>query len=93
MDVLHLSYQVVYGINYLESSEVQCESVVQGLSVCLSVRMATLPESPAAIDWSYYKSAVAKAGMVDDFEKKVRTSVAASQELPSVLSQRLVQWY
>lgn len=56
----------------------QPESVVNGLSVCLSVRMATLPESPAAIDWSYYKTAVAKAGMVDDFEKKVSTSLTAS---------------
>lgn len=34
--------------------------------------MTTLPESPAVIDWSYYKSAVAKAGMVDDFEKKFK---------------------
>lgn len=50
--------------------------------VYLSVRMATLPESPATIDWSYYKSAVAKAGMVDDFEKKVSASLTASQKLP-----------
>ncbi|XP_077426382.1 ATP synthase peripheral stalk subunit d, mitochondrial-like [Vanacampus margaritifer] len=38
----------------------------------ISAKLASLPESPAAIDWSYYKSAVAKAGMVDDFEKKFK---------------------
>lgn len=34
-------------------------------------RLNSLPETPVAIDWSYYKSSVAKAGMVDEFEKKV----------------------
>lgn len=41
------------------------------LDPSLSLRLSSLPEAPAAIDWSYYRSAVAKAGMVDDFEKKV----------------------
>ncbi|KAF7223794.1 ATP synthase subunit d, mitochondrial [Nothobranchius furzeri] len=39
-------------------------------SDAISAKLASLPESPAAIDWSYYRSAVAKPGMVDEFEKK-----------------------
>ena len=40
-----------------------------------STRLAALPPAPAVIDWSYYKTAVAKAGMVDEFEKKVNCMV------------------
>nr|XP_061792287.1 ATP synthase subunit d, mitochondrial-like isoform X2 [Nerophis lumbriciformis] len=38
----------------------------------ISAKLASLPESPVAIDWSFYKTAVAKAGMVDEFEKKFK---------------------
>ncbi|XP_051244362.1 ATP synthase subunit d, mitochondrial [Dicentrarchus labrax] len=39
-------------------------------SDAISAKLTSLPEKPPAIDWSYYRSAVAKAGMVDEFEKK-----------------------
>ncbi|XP_035511599.1 ATP synthase subunit d, mitochondrial [Morone saxatilis] len=42
-------------------------------SDAISAKLASLPEKPPAIDWSYYRSAVAKAGMVDEFEKKFNT--------------------
>ncbi|XP_030636389.1 ATP synthase subunit d, mitochondrial [Chanos chanos] len=36
----------------------------------ISAKLASLPGKPAPIDWSYYRNAVAKAGMVDEFEQK-----------------------
>ncbi|XP_018560155.1 ATP synthase subunit d, mitochondrial [Lates calcarifer] len=39
-------------------------------SDAISAKLASLSEKPPAIDWNYYKSAVAKAGMVDEFEQK-----------------------
>ncbi|XP_028842784.1 ATP synthase peripheral stalk subunit d, mitochondrial [Denticeps clupeoides] len=39
-------------------------------SDAISAKLASLPEKPASIDWSYYRKNVAKAGMVDEFEKK-----------------------
>ncbi|KAF3687425.1 ATP synthase subunit d, mitochondrial [Channa argus] len=41
-------------------------------SDAISAKLASLPETPAAIDWSYYRSAVNKPGMVDEFEKKFK---------------------
>ncbi|KAM3865201.1 ATP synthase subunit d, mitochondrial-like [Diretmus argenteus] len=41
-------------------------------SDAIAAKLASLPEAPAAIDWSYYRSAVARIGMVDEFEKKFK---------------------
>ncbi|TMS22844.1 ATP synthase subunit d, mitochondrial, partial [Larimichthys crocea] len=38
----------------------------------IAAKLTSLPETAAAIDWSYYRTAVAKAGMVDEFEKKFK---------------------
>ncbi|MCJ8739309.1 hypothetical protein PDJAM_G00045740 [Pangasius djambal] len=39
-------------------------------SDAIAAKLASLPEKPTPIDWSYYRKVVAKAGMVDEFEKK-----------------------
>ncbi|XP_069510941.1 ATP synthase subunit d, mitochondrial [Ambystoma mexicanum] len=36
----------------------------------LAARLSVLPEKPPTIDWAYYRTAIARAGMVDEFEKK-----------------------
>ncbi|XP_015266262.1 PREDICTED: ATP synthase subunit d, mitochondrial [Gekko japonicus] len=38
----------------------------------LSAKLASLPESPPAIDWAFYKTTIARPGMVDEFEKKYK---------------------
>ncbi|XP_068583779.1 ATP synthase subunit d, mitochondrial [Cebidichthys violaceus] len=41
-------------------------------SDAIAAKLTSLPEAPAAIDWSLYRSTVAKAGMVEEFEKKFK---------------------
>lgn len=36
----------------------------------IASKLNSLPEKPITIDWSFYRANVAKAGMVDEFEKK-----------------------
>ncbi|XP_044309892.1 ATP synthase subunit d, mitochondrial [Varanus komodoensis] len=39
-------------------------------SDAISAKLTSLPAAPPAIDWAFYKSAIAIPGMVDEFEKK-----------------------
>ncbi|XP_019939480.1 ATP synthase subunit d, mitochondrial [Paralichthys olivaceus] len=41
-------------------------------SDAIAAKLASLPETAVTIDWSFYRGAVAKAGMVDEFEKKFK---------------------
>ncbi|TWW53341.1 ATP synthase subunit d, mitochondrial [Takifugu flavidus] len=43
-------------------------------SDAIAAKLSSLPETPAAIDWSYYRSTVVNSGMVDDFEKKNKSA-------------------
>ncbi|XP_011831779.1 PREDICTED: ATP synthase subunit d, mitochondrial isoform X2 [Mandrillus leucophaeus] len=54
----------------------------------LTSRLAALPETPPAIDWAYYKANVAKASLVDDFEKKVKSCA----EWVSLSKARIVEY-
>ncbi|KAM5274393.1 ATP synthase peripheral stalk subunit d, mitochondrial isoform 1-T1 [Ctenodactylus gundi] len=54
----------------------------------LSSRLAAVAEKPPAIDWAYYKANVAKAGLVDDFEKKVKSCA----EFVSLSQARIVEY-
>ncbi|KAG9334131.1 hypothetical protein JZ751_009101 [Albula glossodonta] len=39
-------------------------------SDAIAAKLSSLPEKPAPIDWSFYKSAVANSALVEEFEKK-----------------------
>ncbi|XP_044203255.1 ATP synthase subunit d, mitochondrial-like [Thunnus albacares] len=41
-------------------------------SDAIAAKLASLPATPVTIDWNVYRSTVAKAGMVDEFEKKFK---------------------
>ncbi|XP_013868961.1 ATP synthase peripheral stalk subunit d, mitochondrial [Austrofundulus limnaeus] len=69
-------------------------NALKAKSDAISAKLSSLPETPAPINWSYYRSAVAKPGMVDEFEKKFKalkvpepidtqTSVIKAQEAES----------
>ncbi|KAM7418977.1 hypothetical protein PAMA_016204 [Pampus argenteus] len=47
-------------------------NTLKNRSDAITAKLNSLPESPVAIDWSYYKSTVANAAMVTDFEKKFK---------------------
>ncbi|KAG9473659.1 hypothetical protein GDO78_004126 [Eleutherodactylus coqui] len=38
----------------------------------VAAKLSSLPEKPPAIDWAYYRTAIAKAGLVDEFETKFK---------------------
>ncbi|KAG7275335.1 hypothetical protein CRUP_035962 [Coryphaenoides rupestris] len=41
-------------------------------SDAISAKLTSLPQSPAVIDWAFYRTTVARPGMVDEFEKKFK---------------------
>ncbi|XP_056406276.1 ATP synthase subunit d, mitochondrial [Hyla sarda] len=38
----------------------------------IAAKLTSLPDKPPAIDWALYRSAIAKAGLVDEFETKFK---------------------
>ncbi|MEE6472265.1 hypothetical protein FKM82_009558 [Ascaphus truei] len=45
-------------------------NVLKTRSDAVAAKLASLPAKPPTIDWAYYRSTIAKAGMVEEFEKK-----------------------
>ncbi|KAM4692695.1 ATP synthase peripheral stalk subunit d, mitochondrial isoform 2-T3 [Rhinophrynus dorsalis] len=56
-------------------------------SDAVAARLSSLPEKPPTIDWAYYRTAVAKAGMVEEFEKKVKQAATYIQESKTRVAQ------
>ncbi|XP_068607260.1 ATP synthase subunit d, mitochondrial [Brachionichthys hirsutus] len=47
-------------------------NALKSRSDAIAAKLASLPETPAPIDWAFYKSAVTKPGLVEEFEKKFK---------------------
>ncbi|XP_062244821.1 ATP synthase subunit d, mitochondrial [Platichthys flesus] len=45
-------------------------NALKSRSDAIAAKLTSLPETATVIDWSFYRGAVAQAGMVDEFEKK-----------------------
>ncbi|KAM8946268.1 ATP synthase peripheral stalk subunit d, mitochondrial [Pelodytes ibericus] len=41
----------------------------------VAAKLTSLPEKAPTIDWAFYRAAIAKAGLVDEFEKKFSTLI------------------
>uniref|UniRef100_A0A098M1M3 ATP synthase subunit d, mitochondrial n=1 Tax=Hypsiglena sp. JMG-2014 TaxID=1550645 RepID=A0A098M1M3_9SAUR len=47
-------------------------NALKSRSDTIAAKLAFLPETPPAIDWTFYKTAVANPTLVDEFEKKFK---------------------
>ncbi|XP_068178061.1 ATP synthase subunit d, mitochondrial [Antennarius striatus] len=76
------------------SSQKSMFNALKTRSDAIAAKLASLPETPAPIDWAFYKSAVTKPGIVEEFEKKFKalqipepvdtqTSIINEQEIES----------
>ncbi|XP_070790733.1 ATP synthase subunit d, mitochondrial [Pituophis catenifer annectens] len=47
-------------------------NALKSRSDAIAAKLASLPETPPAIDWTFYKTTVANPALVDEFEKKFK---------------------